>query len=238
MAYRVARDVLLEELGLEPGPELRQLQQWVLDGDPRLDLGGDADRRVQRPGQVTGFALAVPRQLPIAARQFSGRQRELRRLDALIDQADAANGAAVVSVICGSPGVGKTTLAIRWAHQVAARFPDGQLYANLSGFDEGPPVLAGPVIRYFLDGLGVSAEQIPADVEAQASLYRSLLARRRMLIVLDNVRNSAQVRPLMPADPGCLVIVTSRNQLTGLTVREGAHLLNLDVLSPEDAASW
>jgi DNA-binding SARP family transcriptional activator/Tfp pilus assembly protein PilF len=234
-AYQVARDSLLDELGVEPGPELRQLHQWVLDGDPRLDLGGDADRSVQRVSHATGFALTVPRQLPIAAWQFSGRQRELRRLNGLLDQAEAVNGAAVVAVICGTPGVGKTTLAIHWAHQVAARFPDGQLHANLRGFDAGPPVLPAQVIRYFLDGLGVPAEQIPADFEAQASLYRSLLAGRRMLIALDNARDSAQLRPLMPAAPGCLVIVTSRSQLTGLTVREGAHLLSLDVLSAEDA---
>lgn len=235
MAYQVARGLLLEELGVEPGPELRQLQQWVLKGDPRLDLGGDADRSGQQRGHAKGLALAVPRQLPIAAWQFSGRQRELRWLNGLIDQAGAANGTAVISVICGTPGVGKTTLAIHWAHEVVARFPDGQLHVNLRGFDAGPPVLPAQVIRYFLHGLGVPAEQIPADFEAQASLYRSVLVGRRMLIVLDNARDSAQVRPLMPADPGCLVIVTSRSQLTGLTVQEGAHLFNLDVLPPGDA---
>ncbi len=242
-AYQMARGLLLEELGVEPGPELRELQQWVLAGDPRLDLGEDAGRPVQRPGQASELArrhvgepaLAVPRQLPIAPWQFSGRQSELMKLNGLIGQRDAACGAVVISVICGTPGVGKTALAIHWAHQVAAGFPDGQLYVNLRGFDAGPPLLPAQVIRYFLDGLGVPAEQIPADSEAQGSLYRSLLAGRQMLIVLDNARDSAQVRPLVPASPGCVVIVTSRNQLTGLAVREGAHLLTLDVLSAWDA---
>ena len=132
--------------------------------------------------------------------------------------------------------MGKTALALHWAHQVAGRFGDGQLYVNLRGFDpSGTPAAPAAAIRGFLDALGVAAERIPASPEAQAGLYRSLLAGRRMLIVLDNARDEQQVRPLLPASPGSLVLVTSRSQLAGLAAADGARLLTLDVLRHAEA---
>src|SRR5690348_2824289 len=132
--------------------------------------------------------------------------------------------------------VGKTALAVHFAHQVAGDFPDGQLYVNLRGFDPaGPPMTPGEAVRIFLDALGVRAGQLPASLDAQAGLYRSLLAGRRMLVLLDNARDAGQVRPLLPASPGCLVLVTSRNQLTSLAAAEGAMPLALDLLSGEEA---
>ena len=136
----------------------------------------------------------------------------------------------------GMAGVGKTALAVHWAHQVAGRFPDGQLYVNLRGFDPaGTVATPGEVVRSFLDALDVPAQRIPAGLDAQTALYRSVLADRRMLVLLDNARDAEQVRPLLPGTPGCLVLVTSRNQLTGLIAGAGAVPLPLDLLNPDEA---
>ncbi len=144
----------------------------------------------------------------------------------------------VISAIGGTAGIGKTALAIRFAHQVVGRYPDGQLYVNLRGFDPASsPVAPGDALRGFLIALGVTAEAIPADAENQANLYRSMLAGKRVLVLLDNARDAAQVRPLLPGSPGCLVIVTSRSQLTGLIAAEGARPLTLDVLTSGEARS-
>jgi tetratricopeptide (TPR) repeat protein len=181
----------------------------------------------------------VPRQLPAAVWHFAGRAQELDVLSELLDQAGEAGevgGAVLISAIGGTAGVGKTALAVHWAHQVADRFGDGQLYVNLRGFDPtATPVTAAAAIRGFLDALAVPPERIPASVEAQVGLYRSLLAGKRVLVVLDNARDEQQVRPLLPASPGCLVVVTSRHQLAGLVACEGAHPLTLDLLSKTDA---
>jgi tetratricopeptide (TPR) repeat protein len=142
----------------------------------------------------------------------------------------------VIAAISGTAGVGKTALALHWAHQVAGRFPDGQLYINLRGFDpSGTPGTPAEAVRRLLNALGVPLERIPHAPDAQLSTYRGLLADKRMLIVLDNARDEAQVRPLLPASPASLVLVTSRNQLTGLAVTDGAWLLSLDVLPREEA---
>ena len=181
---------------------------------------------------------AVPRQLPAAVADFTGRAAELRRLTQILDAAGVGGpGTVLLSAIGGMAGVGKTALALHWAHQVAGRFPDGQLYVNLRGYDpSGTPVTAPEAIRWFLDGLGVTPDRVPASPQAQEGLYRSLVAGRRMLIVLDNARDERQVRLLLPASAGTLVLVTSRGQLAGLAAADGARLLSLDVLAPDEAA--
>jgi tetratricopeptide (TPR) repeat protein/transcriptional regulator with XRE-family HTH domain len=180
-------------------------------------------------------AQVMPRQLPAAVRQFTGRTAELIALAALVDQS-APPGTVLISAIGGTAGIGKTTLAVHWAHQVAHRFPDGQLYVNLRGFDpSGTAMSPDAAVRGFLDALQVPPERVPAGLDAQAALYRSLLADRQMLILLDNARNTAQVRPLLPGAPGCLVLVTSRSQLSGLVATDGADPIALDLLSPEEA---
>jgi tetratricopeptide (TPR) repeat protein len=178
----------------------------------------------------------VPRQLPPAVAHFAGRAGELARLTGLLRGRTEIAGTVVIAAIGGTAGVGKTALAVYWAHRVADRFPDGQLYVNLRGFDPAAQVLApADAVRRFLDALEVPPERIPLDLDAQAALYRSQLAGRRMLVVLDNARDSAQVRPLLPAAPTCLVLVTSRNQLSGLVAADGAHPINLGVLSVGEA---
>jgi len=178
----------------------------------------------------------VPRQLPLAARHFAGRAEALKVLAGLAAEASGAGRAVVISAIEGTAGIGKTALAVHFAHQVADRFPDGQLYVNLRGFDPaGPPVDPGEAIRIFLADLGTPPGRIPAGLDAQAGLYRSLLASRQLLVLLDNARDADQVRPLLPASPGCLVLVTSRSQLTSLIAAEGAYPLILDVLAGAEA---
>jgi tetratricopeptide (TPR) repeat protein/transcriptional regulator with XRE-family HTH domain len=179
---------------------------------------------------------AVPRQLPTAVPYFAGRAGELRLLDAVLADAGRGAGGVVISAIGGTAGVGKTALALHWAHRIARDFPDGQLYANLRGFDPaGSPADPADVLRGFLDALHVHPERFPADTERLAALYRSLLADRTMLVLLDNAADVAQVRPLLPASPRCLVIVTSRSELSALAAREGARLLSLDVLPDKEA---
>ena len=235
-AYQDVRRVLAGELGVDPGPELKLLQQQILTADPAP--GPPAAQ--PGPGDAAAmWAPVVPRQLPVAARHFAGRAGALTALTALAAEAggtDGASRAMVIAVIEGTAGIGKTALAVHFAHQVAGDFPDGQLYVNLRGFDPaGPPMTPGEAIRIFLDALGVRAAQLPASLDAQTGLYRSLLAGRRMLVLLDNARDAGQVRPLLPASPGCLVLVTSRSQLTGLAAAEGAMPMALDLLTGGEA---
>jgi DNA-binding SARP family transcriptional activator len=258
-AYREARRQLVDDLGVEPGPALRELNQRILQSDPALliqppreDAGTSQDRGAagtaagSQPGTsaapagaaAAGGAFAVvPRQLPRAPSGFLGRAAELAALTAALDQAGPGTpGTVVISAIGGTAGVGKTALAVHWAHRVAHRFPGGQLYVNLRGFDpSGTPVTPGEAIRGFLDALDVPAGRIPRELPAQAGLYRSVAAGRKMLIVLDNARDEQQVRPLLPAGPGCLVLVTSRSQLPGLAAADGARLLTLDLLGDAEA---
>jgi DNA-binding SARP family transcriptional activator len=247
--YRDARRALVRELGLEPGPRLRQLHQQILSADPGLDLAAAAVRdapaaapvprfpRAAAPGPAAARGTVVPRQLPAAVAHFTGRQAELTALTRPLDQQAGPSGAVTIWTVVRTAGIGKTALALHWAHRVAGRFGDGQLYANLPGF--GPraaPVTPGEVIRGFLGALGVPPASLPAPLEARAARYRSLLAGRRMLVVLDNARDAEQVRPLLPGSPGCVVVVTSRNQLTGLVVAEGAYRLSLGLLPGPSAA--
>jgi len=202
-----------------------------------LDGTGPAGSARGPAADRDGTAAAAPRQLPAAAADFTGRAAELETLTRMLDDAGAGvPGTVVISAIGGTAGIGKTALALHWAHRIAGRFPHGQLHANLRGFDpSGMPAPPAEAIRGFLDALGVSPDRIPPSPAAQAALYRSLLADKRMLIVLDNARDEEQVRPLLPASPASLVLVTSRNQLSGLAAADGARLLTLDLLTPGEA---
>jgi DNA-binding SARP family transcriptional activator len=204
--YERLRRQLADELGVDPGPELQEQYQRILQGE--------APRKAPAPQQL----LSPPR-------VFVGRTAELARLDE----------AGAVVVVSGAGGIGKTWLALHWAHRDAHRFPDGQLYVNLRGFDpSGRPVSAERVLRGFLEGLGVPSASVPSEVEPQAALYRSLLADRRILVLLDNAADSAQVVPLLPGGSST-VVITSRDQLTGLVASHGARRLHVDTLSPQDA---
>lgn len=220
--YRAARHVLVAELGSEPTPGLRRLHRQILSDEPAAPA----------PAQA-----AVPRQLPPPVAGFVGRGAELGRLTAHLDQTAHDAATVLISAIGGTAGVGKTALALRWAHSVAARFPDGQLYVNLRGYDPQDPVDAQDALAGFLAALGVPAPRIPAGAEERMAAYRSLLADRRVLIVLDNARRLEQVRPLLPGAPGCAVLVTSREALGGLVARDGAVRLDLDVLPPDEAVA-
>jgi DNA-binding SARP family transcriptional activator/tetratricopeptide (TPR) repeat protein len=234
--YHDLRRRLDDELGMPPGPEVAEAHQLVL----RQDIPAPATPATPAPGAAARrmvTRLEVPRQLPAAPPFFTGRAGELAALAQMLDQAGGSTPETVViSAIGGTAGVGKTALAIHWAHQMAERYPDGQLYADLRGFDpSGRPVTPDQVIRGFLDALGVAANRIPPGLDAQAGLYRSLLAGRHMLIVLDNARDEQQVRPLLPGTPRCLVVVTSRRQLAGLAASNDAGLITLDVLTAVEA---
>ncbi|WP_433120159.1 NB-ARC domain-containing protein [Micromonospora sp. CA-246542] len=184
--------------------------------------------------------LPVPRQLPPALPGFVGRTAQLAQLDAACASPDAADDGGLapagVVTLSGTAGVGKTTLAVHWAHRVADRFPDGQLYVDLRGFDStGTVVTPVEAVRGFLEALEVPPERIPTHLSAQVGLYRSLLAGRRMLVLLDNARDAEQVRPLLAGSPTCLVLVTSRNRLAGLVAAEGARPVGVELLSAAEA---
>jgi tetratricopeptide (TPR) repeat protein len=179
---------------------------------------------------------AVPRQLPADVYGFAGRQVELAALDRLLLDV-SLGGPVVISALSGTAGVGKTSLAVRWAHRVAGHFPDGQLYLDLRGYDPDQPVAPASALANLLRGLGVSAVDIPADLAERSARYRTLLADRRVLVLLDNARTAEQVRPLLPGARTCLVVVTSRDDLAGLVVRDGARRIDLDVLTEPEAVS-
>ena len=182
-----------------------------------------------------GGAPIVPQQLPAPVRQFVGRQNELAALAGLLDSCGSTPPAMAIAVIGGTAGVGKTALVVQWAHQVAGDFPDGQLYVNLQGYDRGRPVPPGDALAGFLRALGVAGKDIPADADECAALYRSLLAGRRILVVLDNACQAGQVRPLLPGSPTCVTVVTSRDALAGLVAGDGAVRLEVDLLPLGDA---
>ncbi|BCJ44896.1 SARP family transcriptional regulator [Actinoplanes ianthinogenes] len=217
------RDRLADDLGIDPGAALVEYRQRVLR---------QQWTRVAEPPA----GAARPALLPPEVRGFAGRGRELDRLDALLASARRPAPAMPIVIVSGTAGAGKTTLAVHWAHRVAGRFPDGQLYADLRGFaPAGAPITPAEAIRGFVEALGVPAQRWPSEPAAQIGLYRTLLAGKRMLILLDNARDADQVRSLLPGAPGCLVLITSRHGLTGLVAAEAAHPVPLDVLSSEEA---
>jgi tetratricopeptide (TPR) repeat protein len=184
--------------------------------------------------QRAAAARAVPAQLPGALTGFVGREEYLRRLDAVLGERGDT-----VPILCidGTAGVGKTALALRWSHNVRHEFPDGQLWTNLHGHGPLPPRDPTQVLDRFLRSLGLAGEQIPEDADARAELLRSRLSGRRVLVVLDNADNEEQVRPLLPGSRGCLVVVTSRNRLPGLSIREGAVRVSVTPLAPEESTA-
>jgi DNA-binding SARP family transcriptional activator/Tfp pilus assembly protein PilF len=225
--YNAIRERLADELGVDPSPSLRQLHQRILTNDSALWLVSP-----RTPGQVT---VAVPRQSPAPPPLFTGRGAALAELsESLRPRRDTSTGMPVVA-IAGTAGVGKTSLALHWAHQHADEFPDGQLFANLRGFDAvATPTEPSTVLRGFLDSLGVDPPAIPPDQDGRTALFRSLVADRRVLIILDDAADTAQVTPLLPGSTTCAVLVTGRRRLTGLAVT-GARLYDLDVLPDAEA---
>jgi DNA-binding SARP family transcriptional activator/Tfp pilus assembly protein PilF len=258
--FHDARERLAEDLGIDPSTELARIHQRVLAMDPALDLPAQAP-----PAAVSLAVVAAgpstapsppaadeaepvppaepapyPAQLPPEPAGFVGRAAELDWLHALLPGTPQGRGRvpAVTStaLITGTAGVGKTTLAIRFARQAGPLFPDGQLYVNLRGFDPASaPMQPATALQWFFDALGLPPANVPAALEAQSALLRTLLDGKRMLLLLDNAHDADQVRPLLPGSPGCMVLVTSRSQLTGLVV-EGARPVPLDVLDAREAA--
>jgi DNA-binding SARP family transcriptional activator/tetratricopeptide (TPR) repeat protein len=235
--YLEGRRVLADELGLDPGSELKRIHEQVLAMDPALEEGmrtpaPDAPARPAVPAQASGQA---PAQVPLEVAGFAGRRAELAALEALIP-CDTGQTAVPVALVTGTAGVGKTALAIRFARRAAGHFPDGQLYVNLRGFDpSGSPMEATDALGAFFHALSVPPRRVSESLDAQTGLFRSLLEGRRMLVVLDNARTADQVRPLLPASPGCMVVVTSRSPLAGLVAAEGARPLALSVLTEAEA---
>jgi DNA-binding SARP family transcriptional activator/Tfp pilus assembly protein PilF len=233
-AYHDARKILVDELGIEPGLELRQLHERILtgEGDPNAPCSS-AD-----PASEGAPAAAAPRQLPAAAGHFTGRRQELDRIIDLLGPSqptDVPGGTVVISAIDGMAGIGKTTLAVHAAHRLAEKFSDGQLFIDLHGYTEGQrPRTPGEALNWLLRALGAPPGQIPTDEEQAAALYRQHLADTRTLIVLDNAATEAQVRPLLPGCGSCLVLVTSRRRLRGL---DAAHALSLDLLAAPEAVA-
>ncbi|MGW0872155.1 AfsR/SARP family transcriptional regulator [Streptomyces sp. NPDC002740] len=273
--YRELRELLAQELGVDPGPGLQAMFQRVLQADATLaapalptpaaesarapaarsapapapapaptavpDTDTDTAREVSAEVRSRAVAVAAtaavampPAQLPAAPTAFVGREAELARVSRLVARSEGA-----IIVVTGMAGVGKTTFAVRWAREIADDFPDGQIYLNLRGFDHASaPLAPGQAIGTALDALGANSAEIPQDMDARAAFYRTWLSGRRVLLLLDNARDAAQVRPLLPGSPGCQVIVTSRDQMAGLVAVEGAPLIPLGALSDAEGHSF
>jgi DNA-binding SARP family transcriptional activator/Tfp pilus assembly protein PilF len=240
--YDATRRRLADELGIDPGPELAEAHAALLR-DPVAVAADVTGARHSLTDTVA--AQPVPAQLPADTPGFTGRGAELATLSGLLTPGpghpgtttgqNAEDAAVMIATVSGTAGVGKTALAVHWAHEARSRFPDGQLYADLRGYDTERPVPATGALAGFLSALGVPAQRLPADVDARAALFRSLLISRRMLVVLDNARDAEQVRPLLPASRTCRVVITSRSQTPSLIALEGARPLALGLLSVQEA---
>ncbi|MGH8793431.1 MAG: BTAD domain-containing putative transcriptional regulator, partial [Stackebrandtia sp.] len=228
--YHDFRERLADELGLDPSQQLRELQAALLRDDPDMDrfVAADSPAVARAPAPDT----PTPAQLPADTSAFTGRAAELEALDGLLDNSSET---AVLCTMAGVGGVGKTALALRWAHRVRDRFPDGQLYVNLHGYGPQQPASPRHVLDGFLRALGQPGDAVPAEVDDAAAMFRSLMSGRRMLVVLDNARELDQVRPLLPGAAGSFTVVTSREWLTGLTARDGAVPIRLDALDQTGA---
>ncbi|MEV8634547.1 tetratricopeptide repeat protein [Streptosporangium sp. NPDC051023] len=254
------RDRLADELGVEPGAELRAAHLRILRGQPAAGGIPDARRGPRRPrgeqergerGQGLVAAAAPsppssppplqppprpsarpPAQLPAGVAAFTGRTVALRLLDRLLDRHEET---LTIAVVTGTAGVGKTAFAVHWAHRVRNRFPDGQLHVNLRGYADEGPLRPADALSRFLHSLGVPPEQVPSDQEEAAALYRTLLSGRRVLILLDNAASPDQVRPLLPGDAGSVAVITSRDAMAGLVARDGAHRVALGVLTERES---
>jgi DNA-binding SARP family transcriptional activator len=249
--YRTGRMQLIEVLGIEPSAELQALHSTILSDDPGLDqiliapqLGQETVvARDSEPAQVYDDPsyqaideVTVPAQLPADVPHFVGRSDEFAGLDALLEERQR-QGLLTIALVTGIGGVGKSGFAVAWAHRIAARFPDGQLYVDLRGFDpDAKPLNSHTVMGRFLRALGLSGDRIPDDQDERASLLRTVLAKRRMLILLDNARTIDQVRPLLPGQGTSCVIVTSRDPLGELAALAGARVVHLEVLDADDSA--
>ncbi|MFC8346532.1 BTAD domain-containing putative transcriptional regulator [Streptomyces sp. NPDC057280] len=226
--YAELRRRMVDELALEPSDDLRTLHRRLLAGGTAATVPPARRPPATRPAPVPparpGSERRVPRQLPPPPRRFVGRDAELRGLDAALRTAEP------LALLVGPAGVGKSALALHWAHRVADRFPDGQLFLDLRGFDDAEPMGPEEALPLLLQGLGCGPRDIPLGTEAQTALYRTLLADRRVLVVLDDAADPATVRLLRPASTGSLTLVTSRDKLSGLVTLDGAYRVACDVL--------
>ncbi|HLS14698.1 MAG TPA: BTAD domain-containing putative transcriptional regulator [Beutenbergiaceae bacterium] len=221
-AYRHARSLLVDELGIDPGPRLRELEMQILNGE---QVGPDVSAM-----QIA--TVPIPAQLPVRPSGFVGRLGAFDKLNTLLD--DEAGSATLVT-LTGSAGVGKTAAAVHWAHATSHQFPHGQLYVDLHGYGPDQPLAPAQVLGSFLRALGVKAQSIPDELHERAARFRSEVAGRRLLILLDNARNAAQVRPLLPGTDTCATVITSRAVLTSLTVQEGARAVSLERMGDAEA---
>jgi DNA-binding SARP family transcriptional activator/tetratricopeptide (TPR) repeat protein len=228
--YEQLRGQLADELGIDPSEQLRALHRAILRGELPVPA------HPQPPPALIGQGSVVPGQLPPDVAGFTGRTTVLQRLDAMAQAIDSTAALRIVT-LDGPPGVGKTALAVHWAHRARDQFPDGQLYANLRGYDPAPPVQPIQALAGFLTTLGVPADRVPTDLDSAVAMFRTMLVGRRVLLVLDNAASAGQVRPLLPGEGQCLVLVTSRNRLGGLVARDGASPLGLEVLTRAEATA-
>ncbi|HEX8344780.1 MAG TPA: AfsR/SARP family transcriptional regulator, partial [Actinoplanes sp.] len=253
--YRRIRGCLADELGSDPGAALRRLHERILAADPCLAAGpapaAPVDDAPVNDAHGSDAAVAdaqpavpapVPAQLPADVRAFTGRTEELAALDRLLGRPDGDGQQPVadpvtIAVLSGTAGVGKSALAVRWAHRVREEFSDGQLYVNLRGYDLEQPVAAADALAWFLTALGVRGPEIPLETDERAGRYRSEVAGRRMLVLLDNASSVEQVRPLLPGTGSCLVLITSRDSLPGMVAVHGAERVTLDLLPLPDAVA-